>query len=173
MKKSSVILMWGTLTAIVNSLFYWVINGVDNPNKGIQYVSYLIIFGGLFVGTLQYRKANEGFLSFGQGYKAGILMTLIIAVISCISFAIFLQVHPEFPDKMMEMQRIAMVNRGMPSEQMDMALNIAKKFTSPPIMMIFALVGSLICGAIISLLTAGICSKTKPLMQEDDNGSIQ
>src|SRR5579885_2607372 len=54
MKKSTVIILWGAITGVANSLFYQVINANDSINKSLAYVSYLIIFAGLLVGTLQY-----------------------------------------------------------------------------------------------------------------------
>jgi len=171
MKKSTVILLWGAITGVANSLFYHLINVQDNPNRGIQYISYIIIFAGLLVGTLQYRKANEGYLSFGEGYKAGFFMTLVITVISCISLAIFLQMHPDFADKIIAQSRAQMINRGMTSDQIDMSMSYARKFMSPTFMLLFAFIGSIISGAIMSLLSAGISIRNRPPFTEEDNNT--
>lgn len=159
----------GVITAVANAIFYQLIDVADNPNRSIQYISYLIIFGGLLVGTLQYRnKANGGYVTFGEAYKVGILMTLIIGVISTINLAIFLQMHPEFQQKIIEQTRVQMVNRGMTQDQIEMALTYTRKFTTPPIMMIFGFVGCLIGGAIMALLSSGISVKKKPPFEESD-----
>jgi len=174
MKKSSAILMWGVITALASIVFYWITNMSGVPNKSLQWLGYVIYFAGLLVGTLQYRnKANGGYISFGEAYKVGILMSLIFAALSTINFVIFLQVHPEFPDKILEQSRIDMVNKGMTSDQMELGLKYARKFLSPGIMVVFGLVGQIIGGAILSLLSAGISSKPKPPMMDDDNNPAQ
>ncbi|HXB13849.1 MAG TPA: DUF4199 domain-containing protein [Bacteroidia bacterium] len=173
MKKSSVILMWGVITALSSIVYYWITNISGVPNKSMQWIGYIIFFAGLLVGTLQYRnKANGGYVSFGEGYKVGILMTLIIAVLGTINFLVFLQVHPDFPTKILEQSRIDMVNKGMTTDQMDMAMKYTSKFLTPQMMIIFGLVGQIIGGAILSLLSAGISAKNKPLI-EDDNTPAQ
>jgi Protein of unknown function (DUF4199) len=173
MKKSTIILMWGAITGVANSLFYQFRNIADNPTTSLRYISYLIMFAGLLVGTLQYRKANGGYLSFGEGYKAGILMTLIIAVISTISLAIFLQTHPGFMDKILAQTQAMYVNKGMSSDQIETAMSYARKFTSPAVMTLFGFIGGILTGAIVSLLSAGISIRKKPLIDEDNNAPIQ
>jgi hypothetical protein len=172
MKKSTVIIMWGVITGVVDCVFYQFLNMSDNMNSSLRYISWVLIFAGLLVGTLQYRKANDGYASFGEGYKAGILMTLIISVIATLGFVIFLQMHPDFMQKMMDQQRIAMVNRGMTSDQIDKAMGYAKMFTSPGVMIVFSILGCILTGAIMSLLSSGIAARNKPLI-EDDNTPIQ
>ena len=168
MKKSSVILIWGIITSIVYIALSQVINNSDNPSGGLKWVGFLIFFAGLFAGTLQYRnKASGGYVSFGEAYKAGILITLIIAVLSTASFAIFLQMHPEFLTKMLVQAQAQMVNKGMTPEQMEMGLKFQHALMTPVAMSLMGFIASIITGAILSLLSAGICAKKKPLIEEE------
>jgi len=167
MKKSTVIIVWGLITGIASSVFYLFLNMSDNMNSGLSYISWIIIFAGLLVGALQYRKANNGHLTFGEGYTAGILMTLIIAVIGTISFFIYLNGHPDFSQKMMDMQRTKMVNKGMSEDQIEMAMKMASKFMSSTSMIIFGFFGSIVTGAILSLLSSGITMKKPPIDGEN------
>jgi hypothetical protein len=169
MKKSSAIIMWGVITALSSIVYYWVTNISGVPNKSTQWIGYIIFFAGLLVGTLQYRnKANGGYVSFGEAYKVGILMTLIIAVLGTINFLVFLQIQPDFPAKILEQSRIDMVNKGMSADQIDMGLKYASKFMTSQMMIIFGIIGQIIGGAILSLLSAGIAAKPKPLIEEDN-----
>jgi hypothetical protein len=162
--------MWGVITSVVNAIFYTILNGSDNPDSPMKWVSYIIFFLGLMMGTLQYRnKANGGFLSFGEGYKTGFLITLVISVLSTLYFFIYLQMHPDFITKMLEISKTKMINKGLTQDQIDMSMSYAKKFTSAPIMVVFGFVGNIIVGAILSLLSAGITAKAKPLIEEDTN----
>jgi hypothetical protein len=168
MKKSTVIILWGVITGIVNDIFYQILNMTGNMEGSLHYISWLIVFGGLLVGTLQYRKANDGFASFGECYKAGILMTLIISVLGTAGFAFFLFGHPDFVSHLIEQQRAAYVNRGMTSDQIDKAMSMAKNFMTPPVLIVFSFIGEIITGAIMSLLSSGIVARKKPLVHEEE-----
>ncbi len=169
MKKSTIIIMWGLITSIAMSLFSLAMYMAGNFNRTLQYASFLILFIGMLIGIIQYRKANGGYGSFGELYKTGILITLVVAVVSTIYFIIFLQVTPGFIDKIREQAQANMVNQGLTSEQMEMGMKMMNKFTSPAMMIIFGLLGNLFFGAILGLLAAGITAKPKPFMEEDNN----
>src|ERR1700733_6628394 len=103
MKKSTVIVRWGIITAIVMSLFSYVMyaTGASFTNKSLSYLSYVIMLGGMIMAMRQFRdKVNGGYASFGEQYKIGILMVLIISAITTIYFLIFLQLSSDFITKM-------------------------------------------------------------------------
>ncbi|HTA83518.1 MAG TPA: DUF4199 domain-containing protein [Bacteroidia bacterium] len=170
MKKSSVILMWGVITSIIMSAYSFAINAAGSTNKTLSYITFVIMFVGLLIGMRQFRdKVNGGYASFGELYKVGILMVLIIAVFSTLYFFIYLQVNPGFIDRIREQAQADMVNKGMTPEQMEMGVKMMDKFTSPTAMVIFGLLGNLFFGAIVGLLAAGISSKAKPFTEGDNN----
>jgi len=166
MKKSNVILLYGGLTAIASSIFYQVLSLSSDPNSGLRYFSYLILFLGLFVGLLQYRKANGGYLKFGQGYGAAMLMTLIISVIAVVNFFIILKVQPDYIDKVMALAEQNMINKGMSQDQIDIGMKYAKMFTTPAALYFFCFIGSIFGGAILGLIAAGLTTKSKPMFEE-------
>jgi len=168
MKKSNVILIWGVGTAVVTAIFSQVLSISDNPNSGVRYFAYLILFGGLFVGLLQYRKANGGYLKFGEGFGAAMLMTLIVAFISVISLFIVLKSQPGYIDKILTLAQQNMVNKGFTQDQIDTNMKYARIFTTPRMLYIFSFIGSLIGGAIFSLIAAGLASKQKPIFEDAD-----
>ncbi len=174
MKKSTVIVRWGIITAIVMSLFSYLmyVTGASFSNPSVSYFGYVIMIGGMIMAMRQFRdKVNGGYASFGDQYKIGILMVLIISVITTIYFLIFMQLSPDFISKMIEQSQANMVNKGMSSEQIEMAMKYTKMFMTPAMMMIFSLIGNIIIGAIVGLLAAAITSKPKPFM-EDNNTPI-
>jgi len=127
------------------------------------------MFAGILMGMRQFRdKVNGGFGSFGDLYKVGIMMVLVIAAISTVYFIIFLQLTPGFIDRIRQQAQADMVNRGMSSDQIDMAMKMTEKFTTPTLMIIFGFIGNLFFGAILGLLAAGISSKAKPFTEQDN-----
>jgi uncharacterized membrane protein YkvI len=167
MKKSTVIWLWGGGTGIVSVIFYQLLYATGSENSPVKWISLLILFLGIFVGTMQYRKANEGYLTYGQGFKAGFFMISIYVVISLIATAINLQLHPDYVDKMLEQTRNNMINSGASEDQIDMTIAITRKWLTPTMMIISGLLGGLIFGCIVSLITAGLCTKKKPIFEEN------
>ena len=169
MKKSTVILMWGGITGVAYAIFFWMLNLADNPSQGIQYLGVLLFFGGLLTGTIQYRnKANGGYLTFGQGYVCCLLISVAVSILSALSLTVFLKVHPEFPNTLIERAHARLINSGLSQDKIDKFMEYAKEGTTPTALVIYNFFGGIITGAIIGLLAAGISIKKRPLFQEDD-----
>ena len=170
MKKSAVIPVWGLITAVSCCLYSLALALSGNTsNRSLSYVTFLIMFAGMLIGVIQYRKANGGYGSFGQLYKVAILITLIVAVISTIYLIVFMQVNPGFMDKIREQAQADMVNKGYSAEQIEMGMKMMNTFLSPGAMIIYGLLGNLFFGALLGLLAAGISVKPKPFNEEDNN----
>jgi hypothetical protein len=73
MKKSTVILMWGGGTGLASVIFYQILYATGQENSGLRWLNMLILFLGLFIGTMKFRNnANGGYMTFGQGFKTGL-----------------------------------------------------------------------------------------------------
>ena len=70
-------------------------------------------------------------------------------------------IEPDFYAKMAEYQEQVMLEKfpDMPEEQLEKALEMTQKFSSPGMMAAFALGGSLLFGLIISLIAGLILKK--------------
>ena len=171
MKKSTLILMWGAITGVASTLFYQILFATGQEDSGLRWLNMLILFLGLFIGTIQVRnKANGGYLTFGEGFKTGFLMVLIITVITTIATIIHLQLHPDYIDKIIEQARVNMINKGTPEEQIDLSMKYVRMWTTPTMILVFTVLGSLLGGAVFSLITAGLNTKKKPIF--DDTNEV-
>ncbi|HTB32903.1 MAG TPA: DUF4199 domain-containing protein [Bacteroidia bacterium] len=169
MKKSNVILMWGAITGIALVIFFQILKATGQEDSGFKWLNVLIMFLGLFIGTMQFReKANGGYLTFGQGYKTGFLMVLIITLLAVISTIVDLQIHPDFIDKILEQAKTNMINKGMPDDQIEIGMHYTRMFTTPVWIVVWVVIFDLLFGAILSLITAGINVKRKPIFDETD-----
>lgn len=173
MKKSTVILLWGGGTGVVSVIFSQILYSIGQENSGLRWFNLLILFLGVFIGTMQYRdKANGGYLSFGQGFKAGFFMAGIITILSTIAMMVDLQLHPEIIDKMLSQSRDNMINKGMSEDQIETALKYTKMFTTPFMMVLWTLVGGAFFSAILSLITAGLCTRNKPIFDDTNETPV-
>ncbi len=137
-------------------------------NSGLRWISVLLMFSGILFGTLQLRKkVNGGYLTYGQGFSAGFFMVLIITVVAVIATSIDIQLHPDYI-KCLKQSRINMINKGYTDQQIEMSMHYAQKFSTPGWIAFWILLFDLFFGTIISLITAGIATKKKPIFDETD-----
>ena len=172
MKKSTVILMWGGGTGIISVIFYQILYATAQENSPLRWLNLLILFLGLFIGTMQFRnKVNGGYLSFGEGFKTGFLTVLLITAITLIATIIDMEfLHPDFIDKILAQSRDSM-NKGMTEDQIEIGMHYTKMWTTPLMIILFTIIGSIIGGAIFSLITAALCTRKKPIFDDADEVS--
>lgn len=123
-----------------------------------QWVSYIPFLIGLILNAQAYAKANDHFVTYGQvwssGFKASAIITLVLVAWGLVSSYVF----PEMREKGMEIARESMIKNGMDDEQIDQAIEMSQKFYTP-FMMGGIVFGTMIVGAILSAIAAGIPKK--------------
>ncbi len=125
-----------------------------------------IMFIGLLAGMIQYRnKANGGFGSFGELYKAGLLITLVVAVITTVYFLVFLQINPSYVDKLKEYTEAKQLKQDMSPEQRQMTIKMMSASFSPVTMFIFSFLGRIFFGAVAGLIAAAITAKPRQITE--------
>lgn len=114
----------------------------------------------IVLGTTNYKnKINEGFINFSDALKIGVSIMAIAALVYSIFSIIFNLIFPEYLDQTMDKTAAVMraSNPNMTDDQIDMAMSVTRKFSSPWIsfpvtMAIYCFLGllySLIVGAIV------------------------
>lgn len=157
--SKQVILNYGLILgilAIFSSLIPYVLNGLNmDPPLWQKLLGWAILIVVIILGIKKFKDFNNGILSLGEAMKIGLGIALIGALITAIYiFMFFNYVEPDFmgqlavqmEEKMMEQ------NPDMSEDQIDMAINMTKKFMSPLAMVFFMIIGNLIMGLIISLI---------------------
>ncbi|MFT4204203.1 MAG: DUF4199 domain-containing protein [Chitinophagaceae bacterium] len=129
-------------------------------NKGLSYVSYLILFIGLIVSGNLFSKENNGNVTFGNVFahcfKVNAIVTLLVIIWSVLSFKV---IFPNMEDQMMDISRKELEKSGtLSDEQISQSLAFMKKG-----FMVFmiggVILGYAILGAIGSLIAAAIAKK--------------
>lgn len=162
--------MWGVITTLAMSAFSLSMYLAGNMNRANQYIGFVIMFIGIVIGMIQCRnKVNGGFGSFGEQFKIGLLITLMVTGLNTIYLIVFLQLTPGFIDKIKQQAEANMINKGLTTEQMQMGMKMMEKFTTPAMMVVFGLIGTIFFGVILTLIAAAITNKPKPFMEEDNN----
>ena len=125
-------------------------------------VSIVIIIGILVFAFIQYKKQNEGFLSLSEALKIGLGISLISAIVGIVYSMVLTEViDPSTMQKSLDFQFETMraENPEMTQDQINMARDMAEKFSGPFIRSAFQLIGALFIGFIISLIGGLIVKK--------------
>ncbi len=127
-------------------------------------LTYGTIIAILVLAVKFHRDSNQnGFITFGQAFGLGVLAALVMGVISAIySYVFFAFIDPGFLDQVVEMQKEQMLESGMSESEVDQAFNMMSAMFTPGAFAIIAVVGSLIFGAIVSLIVAAVMKKDPP-----------
>jgi hypothetical protein len=135
-------------------------------NNVLQYASFLIMFIGMALGAIQYRKVQlKGFMTYGQSFSVNFLIGLFASIISIIFFFFYVKyINPGIIDEILAQARtkIEAKSGNMSSEQIDQALAMTEKFMSPVGMVLFGFFGSAFWAAIFSLVISIFLKKKDP-----------
>jgi hypothetical protein len=167
--SSGIAFKWAVINVITSIIITYIFQlmgtGIQAPARYLAYIPFIAF---LCLGQKEYRDKLSGFMTYGEGFVEG----LLYGVFSGIMMAIFIYVYysflyPQAIDQIVAAARDSMVAKGTPSDQMDTALDVTRKYGA-----IFALVGALfvtpIFAMIIALITAAIFKK-EPTIQDIEN----
>lgn len=149
----------GGITVIIFSLMLYVA-GVQEQGIGVQAVGFLILAVAVILAIIQFKKANNGFISLSQGLKLGAGVGLVVGILIVLYSLLFTYViDPEYVAMLIEnaKQKAMAENPKMTDEQWEMGMNIQKYVQYPAILIIDVLFG-LIVGAI----TGAIVQNKRP-----------
>jgi uncharacterized membrane protein (DUF106 family) len=165
-KTGKFALNYGLILGAVSVIFAFMLYTLDMHYQGgaaVIGVSLLLSIVVIVIGMIQFKKANNGYMSFGQALKIGVGIGLVGAIIGVIFNQLLINfIDPETMTKAMEYQREQMMATGLTTSQVDAQMEMAKKFSTPTMQIAFGLVGSLFFSFILSLIPALILKKSAP-----------
>ncbi len=163
-------LKYGVIIALASAVWLIAVDLAGLHDKYIEYLNtimwlaYAIPIAGLFFAIKDKRdKDYKGYISYGQCVKSGIIISLIQGILGAIVQVVFiLFINPNFSVAMTDYQRQQMLIKGVPEEQADIAINMMQFMFSPTMMAVFAFIGAIIGGLIITLILGAILKKEQP-----------
>jgi hypothetical protein len=129
-------------------------------NKGLGYISYAIVLGGIIWSCIHYAQQMNGNVTFGNVFAHGFKVTATLIVITVLYTVLSVKlIFPEMTDKIIEAAAKEMEkNKNLTDEQVKSALDMTRKFMMP-FMIGGTILGYGIFGAISSAIGAGIAKK--------------
>ena len=135
-------------------------------NTIIQYLSYLLLIGGMVIGALQYRKLRlNGFMTYGQAFSVSFLIGLFASILSVIFFYFYVKyINTGLIEEILAMarQKMEASSGSMSQEQFDQAMKWTERFTTPIGMVIWGFLGYAFWSAIIALVISIFLKKKDP-----------
>jgi hypothetical protein len=148
-----------SLVSIILSLIFY-FTSVEYASWS-RYLSTFVSMLMIFLGVKSIADLNRNkFISFGSLFKAGMLISLILAVISIAYYFIYTNfINTDFLDGLIQVQREQMADKGLSEDDIDSAMEMAQKFSSPIFTVIFSFLTFLVIGAISSVIAAAVYKK--------------
>jgi hypothetical protein len=142
------------LAIIVFSLILFLLNMARD--SALQYLTYLILLGGLFLAQTNFRnKYMGGYIEYGKAFTVGLLTSIFLSIIMGIyTFIFFKYIDPGAMEEAMTLAEQKMMDRGMSDMEVEQGMAIARKFQGVGFYTFFAVAGNIFIGSILSLITA-------------------
>jgi hypothetical protein len=161
---TSVGMRYGLLTGLVGIVISLVLNMSHLEQSPVKWLSVAVLIGGIILGQKAYKQANGLFMSYGEGLGVGVIVSGVSAVLSAVFSYIYVTfIDPEMTARILDKARADMEARGnMTDAQIDQAMHFTSMFVQGPALVGVALVGGIVMGLLVSLITAAILKNPKP-----------
>lgn len=173
--STKVAFKWSIICVIVAIVITYTFQFLNiDQNSGIKYVGILPFIAFLLLAQKEFKDQLGGYLTFGQGFGAGFKFSIFTGLIMSVFIYVYLAIlSPQVLDQALAAQQDQMTKKGMTSEQIDQAMNIAKHWGP-----LFGAVGTIIfdaiIGAIVALIGAAIFKNEPPMFAAvSDNEVIE
>ncbi|TRW24792.1 DUF4199 domain-containing protein [Flavobacterium zepuense] len=171
-KPAKAALSYGVVFGLVLIIEFVVFYALDiNPQNGgaiavvnslLNYIVLPMIF--IFLACNQYKKLSGGYITLAQALKAGVIVTVIAALVLGVFNIIFNMVLPELQAEMLQKAKEGMVaqNPNMTAEQLEMGIQVAELFMKPYVMLPMSMLIYAFIGLINGLIIGAIVKKENP-----------
>ncbi|RZK28274.1 MAG: DUF4199 domain-containing protein [Hymenobacter sp.] len=161
---TSIGVRYGLLTGLISILISFLLNISHLEQSPAKWLTLAVLVVGIMLGQKSFRQANAEFMSYGEALGVGMVVTGVSSVLgAAFSYLYVTLIDPEMPARILEKGRADMEAQGkMSAAQIDQAMHWTAMFVQGPALAGIALVGGLITGLIISLITAAILKNPKP-----------
>ncbi len=162
-------LRWGLILGLIFIVYGLILQFMNLEMKTMQYFGYLnyVIMIVVFVlAHKAFKEGRDGFMSIGQGIGIGTLIALIASVINSIFSYLYLKF---IDDSMLTKIRDAQIEQyekmGMDDATIERSMEMASKFTTPEMIQVWAIVGTVFFGFILALIVSLFTKKSNPALE--------
>jgi hypothetical protein len=139
---------------IIVTVILYILN--ISQNFTVSIIVYVIQITAIVIGTRFLRdKIQNGNITYGRALGSGTMISIFASVIIAFYMFIFLKfIDPGELDKIFAMMEDNLYKQGLPEDQIDMALEMSKKFTTPFTIALGTVFSYGLWGFLFSLITS-------------------
>jgi hypothetical protein len=157
-------LKWGIVSAVM-IIIYTVALYISGLFKtpALSWIPFIFLLFGIVMTLREFKLMNTNFINFSEGLGLGTLMSAVCAIIASIFNYIYITfIDTTILQQMRELQIEQLEQQGLSSEQIEQAMEIASRFATPGLTLLFSMIVYVICGFIFSLVISAIIKNSKP-----------
>lgn len=156
------------LVLIVYTLLLYSTNNLINQNFFLGIINYLILIGGIVMGTRSYRdQFLEGYISYSKALGYGVVISVFTGiVVGIFTYLLYAVIDPGLMEQSMKIFEEEMLNQGMSADQVETITDMQRKIRSPFMMLISSVLSYALLGLILSLITSAFLKKDKPIFDQ-------
>lgn len=153
----------GVVSIVLAVLQFMALGG--SANTIIMGASVLISITAIVFAHNEFKRNNEGFMSYSEGLGIGVLVSVISGAMSGAFGVLYRTVIDKgFDQRIMDNTRRALEDAGTYSEaEIIQILEMSQKFSTPVMSLLIGLVGSALIGLVMSLVISAITKNTRPM----------
>ena len=163
--KNAIALRYGIIFGIISIVYSLILNITDLAftNRALSWVSFIILIVAIVLAMREFKQQNNNYMSYGQGLGIGTLVTTVSSFLGGVFTYIYVKfIDTGFIDKMREMQVAELEKKGMNDDQIEQAVAMSEKMMTPGMIVVFAILGGLFFGFLLSLLISALLKRTRP-----------
>ncbi len=127
----------------------------QTQNKSLAFIAYPLYVVAIVLAQINYRNREmNGSLTYSQGVGFGIAVMFFSGMILTLYTLILFKIDPSLIDLIKADAEEKYMSSGMSEDQVEAAMSVASKMMTPGWMAIMGLLGSVISGLLISLVTS-------------------
>lgn len=162
-----VALKWGLISALISiasSLAMFMSHQTGNQWYSVLLLIATVIF--LVMAMKEFRHANNGYMTYGQGVGIGALMSAVGGFLGSAFNTFYMTlIDPNLQQEAIEQAREKMEEQGMNDDQIERALEMSQKFQTPGFTFVAGILATIVLGVLLSLIVAAFLRRNKPLFE--------
>lgn len=158
---------WGVILALISFGYFMILNiaGLSGEST-YSYLGSIFTIVVFVLAHKAFKEGGVGFMSFGEGFKIGALISVISAIISNVLTYIYIKFVDDSMLELIREKAIAdMEESGQSEEQIEQAMGFAEMFMSAEAIPIFGILGGIFFGIIIALIVSAFTKNVDPSME--------
>jgi hypothetical protein len=152
---------FGAMLGLASMLISFILQLLKIREGALAQILMVLIIGIFIVlGSNFYKKSNNGFMSYGQALGQGVLISLFGSILLAFFIYFYFQMaSPESLQEIKDMAEIQLEEQGLDEKEFEMALKIQQMIMTPGMMALFTILGNMLIGTVISLITSAFLKK--------------